>query len=207
VQTLKRWSAVFAILGTSLMGGPSWGSVEEVAPLSVGLGGFAVNLFKSVSASPEAATQAISTVYPSLILTSSLPLPALGPGWSAQFAAGFSPIGISASDEGISRRVLWFSPLVARDLGPVLVRGGVSAWMTLYSSSRGTVTLNNGNSTDRYYIPSSGDTTRVLAFQLGATAPVSSSIDLSLDLLMAGAFSSSRRTMAGVLAVMVPLWF
>ena len=175
--------------------------------ITLGFGGFAQNLFKSVSVSNTASTSLLSTVFPSLMVGGSVPFRVFSERERMRFQLGFSPLGTSASDGDVSRRVLWVSPLLAHEFEGLSVHAGVCAWLTLYSSSRGTVTLRNGNSTDRYYIPSSGETTRVFAFQVGTVIPILSRLDFQADLLMAAPFSSDRRTLAAILSLQVPLWF
>ena len=179
---------------------------EGGAPFGAGLGIFALNLFKPVSVSSEATTGWGGTMLPSLVLMNAYPVSVLGPQAEFQLQLGFSPLGAKDSDGKVTRRVLWISPLAAYRWGDVTVRGGVSALMTLYSSSRASITLNNGNSTDVYYAPSSGETTRVLAVQLGVSTPLAQFLELHGDLLVSGVLSSTRRSAAFVTSLVVPLW-
>ena len=204
----RFYFCALGVVSGLLTGGPEAYALDPApTTLTFGLAGFAQNLFKSVSTSETAQTSALSTVFPSVMVGGAVPFRAFSERERLRFQVGFSPIGLAASDGEVSRRVLWVSPLLSHDFEGFSLHGGLCAWLTLYSSARGTVTLNNGNSTDRYYIPSAGETTRVFAFQVGAVVPVFSSLDFQADLLVAAPLSSSRRTLAAIVSLQVPVWF
>jgi hypothetical protein len=198
-----RGSVRGLIVGTLLGWGVPLSSIAS--ELTLGVGGFTQNLFKSVSVSETSETSGSGSPFVAVVAAASFPTQWFSSSQALQFQLGFTPLGISGSDGDFSRRILWVSTLWEHRWSAVEVHGGVSALMTLYSSTRGSVSLNNGNATTRYYIPSSGETTRLLALQAGASWPVVEWLKFGADFFLSG-FASDRRSAALQVSLGVPLW-
>jgi hypothetical protein len=110
---------------------------------------------------------------------------------SVRFAVAGDALTADDSDGGVTRREVWISGVLAREWKYAEVHLGVGADFTLYSGKGGTKTLNNGNSTDSYFLPAGSETTRRFIANFGASVLLPLRMELRGDAFLGG-FTSSR---------------